>query len=436
MSLVAGAAAVDISPPTGVQLAGYPHVERLSTGTHDPLLASIVYLDAGGSSLVVGSLDLLMLDPSVARSLRRALSDDVGVPEDRVFVACTHTHSGPVTTPRLIAGDGAPDGEYLASVQEGARRAAREARRTARPAELAWTAATIDGVGCNRHDPDGPRDAEAGVLVVRDASTQSLVALASVYSMHPTVLHEDSTLVSADFPGYARAHLQEAYSGDCPVLYLMGPSGNQSPRYHVRGQTFAEAERLGRTMGAAVAAAVDGLPDDAFARDPVLAGAMTTITLSPRAVPSVEEAERELRARRERFQALRDGGAPHGPVRTAECSVFGGESTVALAKLARDGTLAALVEEHGTPDVQCVRIGEATLAGLPGEFFVEYGLRIKEAARPRTFPVTLVNGHTRGYIVTPEAAREGGYESANSLFSHESGPDIVAKAVELVERLA
>ena len=38
-------------------------------------------------------------------------------------------------------------------------------------------------------------------------------------------------------------HLAEALPG-AQVLYHTGPSGNQSPRYHVSGQTFAEAERL------------------------------------------------------------------------------------------------------------------------------------------------------------------------------------------------
>jgi hypothetical protein len=189
-------------------------------------------------------------------------------------------------------------------------------------------------------------------------------------------------------------------------------------------------------MGSAVNAAIDGLAPERYATDAILSGALEAVTLTARAIPSVEEAERQLAARRERLQSLRDEGAPHGPVRTAECSVFGAESTVALAHLAESGELSRLVGEYGSSDVQCVRVGEACLAGTGGEMFVEYGLQMKARAAMKSFPVTLVNGNTRGYIVTREAFDAGGYEAANSLFSHESGPNLVSKVVELVARLA
>ncbi len=67
--------------------------------------------------------------------------------------------------------------------------------------------------------------------------------------MHPTVLHEDSTAITADFPGAARAFLAERFP-DLTTIYHTGPSGNQSPRYFVTGQTFAEADRLGTMLGA------------------------------------------------------------------------------------------------------------------------------------------------------------------------------------------
>ena len=41
-----------------------------------------------------------------------------------------------------------------------------------------------------------------------------------------------------------KKHLQENLPG-LDVVYHTGPAGNQSPRYYVSGQTFAEADRLG-----------------------------------------------------------------------------------------------------------------------------------------------------------------------------------------------
>ncbi len=48
MTLQARAAQVDITPESAVPLFGYPHVRRISTGVHDPLLASALVLRSRG----------------------------------------------------------------------------------------------------------------------------------------------------------------------------------------------------------------------------------------------------------------------------------------------------------------------------------------------------------------------------------------------------
>ena len=89
------------------------------------------------------------------------------------------------------------DPAYLALIDKQIVAAAREAQQRSQPAELAWTTADARGVGGNRHFPDGPTDPEAGVLAVRVAG--KLIAVSVLYGMHPTVMHEDSTLISGDF---------------------------------------------------------------------------------------------------------------------------------------------------------------------------------------------------------------------------------------------
>jgi hypothetical protein len=114
--------------------------------------------------------------------------------------------------------------------------------------EVQLTVADGSCVGTNRHDPAGPADPEVPVLLVRDRDSQKFLAAMVVCSMHPTVLHEDSTLISGDFPVMARRYLQEhVLGGDCPILYHMGFSGNQSPRHVTRSNTFDEAARLERS---------------------------------------------------------------------------------------------------------------------------------------------------------------------------------------------
>ena len=69
MTLLAGKSVTDISPMKPSQLYGYPHVRRISTGVHDPLLASALWLNNGGTQLLMVALDLLFLDPPTTRSI-------------------------------------------------------------------------------------------------------------------------------------------------------------------------------------------------------------------------------------------------------------------------------------------------------------------------------------------------------------------------------
>ena len=116
------------------------------------------------------------------------------------------------------------DPVYIRHLEEGIVVAAVQACSMPRPAEVGLAIADGSCVGGNRHDPAGPSDPEVPVLVVRDRDRQAFLAAMIVCSMHPTVLHEDSTLISGDFPAMTRRYLQEHVLGmDCPVLCHIGP---------------------------------------------------------------------------------------------------------------------------------------------------------------------------------------------------------------------
>lgn len=418
-------------------LYGYPHVPRVSTGIHDPLLATVLVLrNDAGKTAVLASLDILILDLAFARQLRRDVAEVVDCREDGVFIGCTHTHSGPVTA-NLVGWRNdpavplaAPD--YLLHLKSQVLAAAATAAHSLVPAELAWTIGDATGVGGNRRTRGGLTDPECGVLAVRDAKTRGLLGLALAYGMHPTVLHEDSTLVSADFPYYAKVQIQEHVGSPVPVVYLNAPSGNQSPRHFVEGQTFAEAERLGRKLGGVVVGALDGIADDSWIGEARLEGRLEQVALKRNPVRALSEAERLLAEYQGRFERLQRENAPRAEVRTAECAVFGAEGTLALSQAAASGELDAALEPYRHIEVQALRVGGATLVGFPGELFTEYALDLKRRAPGKVFPVCLVNGHLQGYIVTPQAATEGGYEATNAVFAPESGAILVDAALGLL----
>ena len=440
MTLQAGAAVGEITPPLPAALFGYPHVERVASEVHDPLLVSALYLRNPSGAVVVIALDLLMLEPLTARAIRKAVAERLSIAEDRVFLSCTHTHSGPVTARLLAWSDDPtippPDAAYLRFLAEKVVETAGRAASLAAPAEIAWTTADARGVGGNRHTAGGLTDPEVGILAVRRAGGGPLLAAALVHGMHPTVLHEDSAEVSADFPHYARQLLRERFGAHLCVLYHMGPSGNQSPRFFVRGQTFAEAERLGRQLGQAVVASLERLSAADFHHECALRAVLRPVDLPTRALPPAGEAEAILVRCRAHYQQLQQLGSDPAEIRTAECAVFGAEGTLTLARLNARGAIDQALRDHCPIEVQAVRIGDGYLAGLPGELFAEYALEIKRRFAGRVFAVSLVNGELQGYIVTPQAAAEGCYESLTSLFRPEAGIVLVAATLEALGDLA
>jgi hypothetical protein len=324
------------------------------------------------------------------------------------------------------------DPEYMELVRNGILEATLKAIANAHPAEIATTSTMIDGVGCNRHDPEWARDPEVGIIAVRNVDDKKLFGISLIYCMHPTVIHEDIKEVSSDFPGYARIALQKRFGDALDVIYSNGPQGNQSPRYHVKGQTFAEAERLGFILGNAVADAVANLADDDFTSQPILQSISDTITPIRKGMRTVEEAEANFEFRKKDFERLKAEGAPHGPTRTAECAFFGADETLFFAKRAADGSLDAALKEYKEFEVQVFQIADAFIPAFQGEVFVEYSLDVKKRCDEKVFVVCIANGETQGYITTAEAT---GYEADNAIFAPATGKLMADKAVELVGKL-
>ncbi len=436
--LLAGFGRADITPKNPCFLVGYPHVERTSTGAHDPLFASAVYLENGGAPLLLISLDLLFITADSTRECRRRIGEATGIPSQNILIGATHTHSGPHTA-EILAWKDDPvvppvDQEYLNFSIAGTVEAAVSAWRNREAAEAVWTTADVRHLaGGNRIDPNGPEDPEAALLLARRLSDKSPIAVLSIYGMHPTVLHEDSRLISSDFIAFARREIESALPG-AGVVYLNGVCGNQSPRRAVKAQTFAEAERLGAALGARMAEALKNAAS--FSPALSLAATSATIVVKGKTFPPVADAEASLAAARELYDRLKAEGAGHARVRTAECTVFGAEEVLTLAKSELTGEAAAVRRKYREVEVQVLRVGDSFVAGWPGEFFVEYGLETKRRAGRPVFISTLSNGELHGYVVTPEAEAARGYEAQMSLFPATTGSLFVEKTLKLVEELA
>ena len=433
-TLFAGAGVADITPTDSQFLCGYPHVERYSTGVHDKLLSSALYLYDGSTHALFVANDIVLFTKAAAQRVRKRIAETTSVPEAHIILSATHTHSGPITV-NLINNEAdavgpKADPNYLALLEDGMVEAATKAYNAAEPAELGLAVADGTGVGTNRRDPAGPADPQVPVLLMRTPGEERPRACMVVYSMHPTVMHEDSTLVSADFPGAARKRLQEDVLGpDCPVIYHTGPCGNQSPRHVTRGNTFAEGERLGSLLAARIAQVI---PTVEFSSRCVLRCKRALLDLPRRAFSSVAEAEAKHEAVLTRLERMRQDGSSSQDVRTAECDWFGAEENLTLSRAAAEGRLDAAYASCLPGEIQTISVGDWNFVGWPGEIFIEYALELKRRC-PNTFVICLSSGELHGYIVTEEAANEGGYEASNALFRPEAGRAMVEETATLLD---
>ena len=423
----AGAAEVSISPKDSQFLIGYPHVERWSTGIHDPLLSSSLFLDDGNTKVLFIANDIIYLNKSQVSHIRSEITRRTDIPQQNIMITATHTHSGPGTvrpvgwTEESVVPE--PDEAYLdfllQQICDGACRAA----EAAVPAEIGLTEADNTGIGTNRRDPEGPRNPVVPVLSVRNRETQKPIALMLACSMHPTVLHEDSTLVSADFPGAARDYLKQHWA-DCPVVYHTSPAGNQSPRHVTRENTFAEAKRIGEILGRQVELV---LPSTAYRTSIELHARQKLVPLVINPIPETPLAVKQEQEARERWQSMKARGDSPKHTRTAECDWFGAERRLMLAGLRDAGSFEAEVQLRQPAEVQLIAAGPWKFISWPGEIFVEYALEVMEK-EPDAYVIAYANGEASGYLVTEEAVKEGGYEAATAMFKSPESPNLLVEA--------
>ena len=432
-----GAAHCDITPDDSQFLYGYPLVERMSTGVHDPLLASAMFLEDDVTQAVFIAVDVIALTKQQVATIRTRIEAATQVPARHIMVTATHTHSGPVTMSMMSNADDdvvpPPDPRYLRRLVAGIIDAATEAWRTAQPADVGLAVADASGVGTNRHDPSGPRLPETPVLAARARETGALIGIMWVCAMHPTVLHEDSTLISGDFPAAARHRLQALFSGESVVcLHHMGAAGNQSPRHVVLENTFAEADRLGEILASAVTQTVAELHFDSHWN---LQVESDSLSLPLREFPSLAEAERLVEQKQQRFAALRNDGAQPATVRTAECDLFGAAETRTLAVASVSGMLAKVAEQCLPAELQLIGVNSWYFVGWPGEVFVEYAIELRRHYET-AFPITLANGDLQGYLVTEMAVRDNAYEASNAIFESPASPQLILdKTLEMLMRV-
>jgi neutral ceramidase len=436
-----GVAAVDITPPAGMPLAGYYHA-RAAEGTLDPLYCRALVLESGDTRVALVSLDLIEIPRAVTDAARAQITRDGALPGDHVLVSATHAHTGPVLAwpnqPTAIPGEAPPAAlayttnlpvRIAAAVRQALERrvAARVSVARGRCEDLTFNRRYIlrDGsVGWNPGKlnpnivrPAGPSDPEVGVLYVeKPDATGPSGALATWVNF---AMHTDTTggrRFSADWPG-ALARVLAGYHGpEHQTLVGLGACGNLNHldfAWPWPQSGPAEQHRIATILGAAVFQACKRLQPLPAA--PLRARSVwVELDLPPVSEPELAEARQMLAS------VTNDAGGN-------------------FMKLVRAHRVMDLAARNGRPhrvEVQAIAWGrELAWVGLPGEIFVELGLALKQRSPfPHTFVVELANENV-GYVPDRRSFLEGNYEPESARCAPGSGERLVEAAVGLLSEL-
>ena len=97
VTLLAGAAEADITPPFPVDLLGYVRRPLAARSAYEPLLATACVFrdDADGTTVVVIAADVVGLTTPMADRIRARVGELVGCDPAAVLLNSSHTHAGP-----------------------------------------------------------------------------------------------------------------------------------------------------------------------------------------------------------------------------------------------------------------------------------------------------------------------------------------------------
>lgn len=220
----AGYGKTEITPPLGVELAGYGYyLKRRATRVDDPLFVRAVALEDRGRTYVVVSCDILGLNRSIVGRVRAGLLQKHAIPPSHVLIVSIHTHTAAPAIAHEGCGEVCP--EYVETLPGAILAACEDALSDMRRVTaLRFSMGRLDApYAYNRAAEDGPvDDCARGFLLSR--SERAPIALIS-YACHP-VCRGRSTGVSADYPGRVCRMAEE--KGVLPV-YLNGLCGDIDP---------------------------------------------------------------------------------------------------------------------------------------------------------------------------------------------------------------
>ena len=457
--LAVGTGRCDITPSPGTPQGGWgAQTHQRGLGADMPLYATALVISSNGVSVAIVDVDSIGFDLEWTTRIINAIELLTSIPRAHVRLSSTHTHSGPNTFRLPIITEGLDMVlNYLESLPHRIAGAVWQAQQNQKPVRMGMAYGTCD-ISVNRRAKmpdgrifvgrnwDGPVDHTVGVIRFDDLE-QNPVATILHYACHPTVMAWQNKFVTPDYPGAARATVEDLLGGMC--LFLQGAAGNIGPRRGFTGD-LKVYRKLGKILGleaTKVATGIETLPrverfvgtmesgtgialyDDEPVEPPLpLLQVRTRILQLPvKKFRALEELEAEAEEYRKELKRLRIEGTEE-EIRLATAYATQAGMKAEQARLFRDKSTVEW-------EIKCVRVGDVALLSIPGEPFIEINERVLSAS---PFKYTLFSGYSNGgfgYMPVSCAFDEGGYEVNASPFSPEAADLVVQEGINLLSEL-
>ncbi|MCP4642554.1 MAG: hypothetical protein GY851_19070 [bacterium] len=460
---------------------------------NDPLYAKALVMDDGDTRLAIVAMDAVAIggigdiSDEFLPELRARIEKELGIPGAHVLVNASHTH---------------PPGRLLCDHTEQLERtfdAVRRAQEAMTPVRVGAGTGHEDRIGMNRTlqlkngkawtirhgnpcPPDdevesvGPIDPEIGILRVDRLDGRPLAVVYN-YACHP-YLTVPRGGVTADYPGFASAVIEDNLGDDVMALFLQGAGGDITEILYKDVSRPRDAEPLGTMLGLSTLKGVRSIET----QDATMSVVNEPIELPRKA--DFDERVAELEAEQAKLlKSLRGTSLniktfiplyirheldPDHPsyysyrylqsdkLGTDEFSAIDGQNRGHLNKYLRNirtmeklariqdkiATLRrhqAINEEAGEPtvatEVQGIKIGDFVLVSCAAEVLVQVGLNVKEASpHEHTFMSAFSNGYLH-YGPPASEYPKGGYEVTECLLAPEWQAIYETKADEVLRRL-
>ncbi|MBE7002185.1 MAG: hypothetical protein E7421_05795 [Ruminococcaceae bacterium] len=444
-TLQAGFGRVDITPMMGLRIRGY-FKERFVEGILDELEVNVLALACGENKALLVTVDCCSIDTEDVNAYIANASKVTGVPEDAIFIHCTHSHTASYFG---LHSEDALVREYSEFVGKRIADAAAYAVADLKPAKMGWAVGQAPNIAFVRRfrmkdgkvrtnpgvgNPDilhpiGDVDERVNVLRF-DREGADTIVLANM-GCHPDTI--GGSKVSADWPGFFRRRTEKALDnvkaiffngaeGDVNHVNVWAKGGDHNDMFH----DFDDVDRgygHARHMGNVMAGAVLQVYDKVNYTDVDSLRFTKKISNLPSNMPKPEDMPLA-----HKYNDLHNAG------KDDQIPFKGMELTTVVAEAGRMVRLEHGPESFPLP-LTAIAIGSVALIGVPGEPFNGVGIGLKSAEGwDLVLPTCLTNGN-EGYFPMQDSYDEGGYEARASRYKAGTAELIISEGKALLDSL-